>query len=263
MKLFGTGQVIPREYLAVFHDNREHGPRLGRKRLGQAAQALAGTLAPDERLEYITPSGWGVVAVTDERILQIARGRVAAALPRSAVRRSMVKVEGDVRYVLLTGEDGPLTEPIRFLDTDEALALATVAGAAVGFAGPPLLSPQLIGELDRIGREAFGPPYPGVQPRAVVPSGPTILLDAAAAMGVSFPVPGSPDWNEYETRLCTDLLDAVTAGGEWAIAGALYVACDLDVESANPVYVEILDRAAAFLRSHAVDAAYWPAFLRQ
>jgi hypothetical protein len=133
----------------------------------------------------------------------------------------------------------------------------------VGFAGPPLLSPQLIGELDRIGREAFGPPYPGVQPRAVAPSGPTILLDAAAAMGVSFPVPGSPDWNEYETRLCTDLLDAVTAGGEWAIAGALYVACDLDVESTNPVYVEILDRAAAFLRSHAVDPAYWPAFLRQ
>ena len=265
MRWFASQPAIPAEYLAVYRGNGMHGDRLGRKRLSQSAGTLSVTLQPEEQIEYITPAGFGVVAVTDARIIQIARGRIAAAFARAAVRRSMVRLEGQVPSVELSGADGRLGEPVEFFELGEALAFSAVIseadGARTGFAGPPLLAPELISQLDRIGVEAYGPPYEGAQPRLVQPSGPTILLDAAAAMGVPYPAPGTPDWSEYETRLCTDLLDAVAAGGEWAIAGALYIARELDHDSRNPAFREIVESAGAFLRRHDVPRALWPWFM--
>ena len=124
-----------------------------------------------------------------------------------------------------------------------------------------LLSDPRRRDLDRIGREYFGPPYPGPQPRVVQPDGASLLLEAADAMGIAFPIPGSAHWREYETRLCTDLLAAARDYGGWSIAGALYVALDLDTASQNGSYLEIIDRASWFLRDHEVPSAYIPPFV--
>lgn len=80
-------------------------------------------------------------------------------------------------------------------------------------------------------------------------------------MGIAFPIPGSAHWLDYETRLCTELLAAAQTYGGWSIAGALYVALDLDTASQNGLYLEILDRAAQFLHDHEVPAAHMPPFI--
>ncbi len=80
-------------------------------------------------------------------------------------------------------------------------------------------------------------------------------------MGIAFPTPGTPNWNMYETRLCTELRDAALEHGGWAIAGALYVAVDLDVRSDNPRYLELLDLAADFLHTQGVPATHVPRFV--
>ena len=260
MRLFGTEPAIPAEYLAVFHDNGEHGTGWGAN--GSARRrTLAGTLAPEEQMEYITPSGLGVVAVTDARIMQIARGRVAAAFARAAVRRSMVHLEGHVPYVLLTGEDGPLAEPIHFFDLGEALAFSTVRAAAPGRVRRPAAA---VAAADRPTRPDRARGLRPALPRRAAAARAAQRADDPARRrggdGRQLPAPGTPDWNEYETRLCTDLLDAVTAGGEWAIAGALYVACDLDVDSVNPAYRESSIRGRLPAR-HDVPRALWPWFM--
>ena len=111
-------------------------------------------------------------------------------------------------------------------------------------AQPPAQAPVLLltdarrRDLDRIGREYFGPPYPGRQPRLVQPDGASLLLVAADAMGIAFPIAGSARWVDYETRLCTELLAAAQTYGGWSIAGALYVALDLDTASQNGLYLQ-------------------------
>jgi hypothetical protein len=66
---------------------------------------------------------------------------------------------------------------------------------------------------------------------------------------------------EFETRLCGELLDAAEEHGGWTIAGALYVAVDLDTDSQNVRYIEVIDQAAEFLHSQGVSAADMPAFV--
>lgn len=127
-------------------------------------------------------------------------------------------------------------------------------------AGAQILGDERRRDLVRIGRERYGPPYPG-SGRIVDPSAAEILLDTAAAMGIPFPTPSAPDWNAYETRLCSELRDAAEEHGGWAIAGALYVAVDLDVRSDNPRYLELLDLAADFLHREGVPADHVPRFV--
>ncbi|MDQ3678212.1 MAG: hypothetical protein M3401_15685 [Actinomycetota bacterium] len=133
----------------------------------------------------------------------------------------------------------------------------------------PLISPARRRDLDRIGREQYGGPYlvPGGQhlppPPPVEPPGSTYLLEAVDLMGTTFPLPGSPEWTEFEHRICTELLEAAAEVGGWAIAGALYVATDLDTDSRSPLYLEIIDRASAFLHASGVPYDHIPNFVLQ
>lgn len=113
--------------------------------------------------------------------------------------------------------------------------------------------------LDRIGREHYG--HDAGAARQVEPSGATLLLEAAAAMGIAFPTPASDAWAEYERRLCHDLLWAAETYGGWTIAGALYVALDLDSASQSDHYLAILDQAAEFLQSNSVPASHVSPFV--
>jgi hypothetical protein len=87
------------------------------------------------------------------------------------------------------------------------------------------------------------------------------LLEAAEAMGIEFPTIGSSHWLEFETRVCTELLEAAEEYGGWTITGALCVALDLDSDSQNAGYLEVIDRAAAFLHAEGVSAADIPPFV--
>lgn len=125
----------------------------------------------------------------------------------------------------------------------------------------PLLSDARRRDLDRIGREAYGPPYTGAVARNIRPHPADLLLAAAAAMGIQFPSPASANWSEFEARLCTELLEAADTYGGWTIAGALYVAADLDTRSSTQTYLRILDRAARLLNDERVPAEYMPPFV--
>lgn len=80
-------------------------------------------------------------------------------------------------------------------------------------------------------------------------------------MGIEFPTIGSSRWQEFEARVCTELLEASDEHGGWTTAGALCVALDLDSDSQNANYLKIIDRAAAFLHAEGVSAADIPPFV--
>jgi hypothetical protein len=130
-------------------------------------------------------------------------------------------------------------------------------------AGKPqaLISADGRAALERIGREEYGPPYPGSRPRVVTPSGADYYLHATEVLG-TFPVPdGGPKWTAYEDRMCAELIAAVeAAGGGWAWAGALVVAGDMSPRSRNPHYLDLIDRSLAFLHESGVPSAFIPGF---
>lgn len=109
-----------------------------------------------------------------------------------------------------------------------------------------------------MGRHAYEPSASAQPPGS---SGAALLLEAADAMGIEFPTIGSPRWQEFETRVCAELLEACDEHGGWTIAGALCVALDLDSDSQNANYLAIIDRAAAFLHDEGVSAADIPPFV--
>jgi len=129
-----------------------------------------------------------------------------------------------------------------------------------GQSKPQLISAEGRAALARNGQIVFGPPYPGGQ-RLPTPSGGDYFLHATRVLG-TIPLPdGGPEWTAYEDRMCAELLTAVkSAGGGWAWGGALVVAGDMQPRSRNPNYLDVLDRALAFLCEAGVPSAMIPRY---
>ena len=226
-RILGGGTPPPTEFLATYHG--------ARKWLHRSAGALRAELRPDETPTCIAAGHSGVVAVTPERVIEIAAGAVRAAFDRVVITSIAVE-EGHVTFA---GVDGLLL-------VAEVSDPRRVADAA---APVPLLTRHRRAQLDRLGREAFTGDF-----RLVEPSGPDIVLEAARIMGLADPSPLDPRWRVFETRLCAELLR--TEG--WALAGALVVVDAIDTARRHPLGLELIDRATAFLDERGVPARSLP-----
>ena len=220
MRLLGGGPKVSEDYLAVFHENRAHGARAGRKRLRECELALRAEVAPEEAPTFITSTDTGVIAVTPTRVLVVANGQLASAFARAAIHETST-----AGSVVFTGADGALCEPVRCGSQTEAQEL--VAAAVL----PPLVTPDTRAHLMAIGRGAFAPPYDDAASRPV---------DRDAFIRAADD--GQP---ELERRLAREL-EAVEG---WEAAGALALGFGGDV---------LIDCATGFLRDRAVPNALLP-----
>lgn len=79
------------------------------------------------------------------------------------------------------------------------------------------------------------------------------------------PSPGSTAYNAFIDRLLDDLCSAAYASGDWALAGALYVAKDFLGSDglSHQQFAFLADRALAFMASAGVSGGVIPNFLME
>jgi len=119
-------------------------------------------------------------------------------------------------------------------------------------ASVPSIPREALAQLPAIGRAVF-------VDHQLVTDVSQFYLPVLGAVG--YPSPGSPQWHAFVTSFIGDLVAGAGATDEWAIVGAFHVARDLlGADLSNQGYVDLVDRAVAFLHQAGISLGAVPPF---
>ncbi|MEN0011787.1 MAG: hypothetical protein AAGC46_00380 [Solirubrobacteraceae bacterium] len=118
------------------------------------------------------------------------------------------------------------------------------------------------GDLDRIGRLAFGGDSPHAPGTSGVPIADLDRYAIAALDGTGYPTVGTAGWDAKTDRVLLELSRAAAAGGPWATVGAVLVGwnCLLEDEVDRPAFLSLLDAALLVLRDDGVASTALPPY---
>lgn len=123
---------VPPALRAAFRSAASHGEKLSAKRLAQSAQALVATLESDEQPVLIIPCGFGVLAVTDSRVIRVLKGSTASVFSRSAVTAVRLTPSDIAGWdAALMRDTAPLHDAVHLQDAFDAAAFLSVVAPGI------------------------------------------------------------------------------------------------------------------------------------